>query len=155
MSCVEIYSKPNFGRRLRRIACAATTGMKRISGNFFSSLGTPFTPPWTAPTQTPVTGLPITGDASGTQTVTVDLDFHGHDIPAGGKTATITYNIGSGSATTTTALDDGDTPIQATSKIAAAIDAVAGLGATRATGTTIRVTPDDTIDLSAISVVVA
>ena len=155
MSCVEIYSKPNFGRRLRRIACAATTGMKRISGNFFSSLGTLVAPPWTAPTQTPVTGLPITGDASGTQTVTVDLEFHGHDIPAGGKTATITYNIGSGSATTTAALVDGDTPIQATIAIANAIDAVAGLSAVRGAGTAIRVTPDDTVDLSAISVAVA
>ena len=152
MSCVELWHKPNFGRRLRRVACTATAGMKRIAGNFFSSLGVQA---WTAPTQAPVTGLPITGDAGGTKTVTVDLQFHGQDIPAGGKTATITYDIGAGDQTATAALADGDTPVAAAGKIVTAISGVTGLAAVKGQGTTITVTPDDGVTLSKISVVVA
>lgn len=118
--------------------------------------GTPVQPPaWQAPTLTPVTGLPATGDAAGSVTVTMDISFHGQDIPTGGKTATITYDIGAGDQTVTAALAAGDTPNQATAKIVAAIDGVTGLGAVKATGTTITVTPDDQIVLSKLELAVA
>jgi hypothetical protein len=112
-------------------------------------------PVYQAPTLNPVTGLPVTGDSGGTQTVTMDLDFHGHDVPAGGKVATITYDVGAGDATVTANLVAGDTPVQATTKIATAINGVAELGAVKATGTAITVTPADTVVLSKLEMSVA
>ena len=54
------------------------------------------------PTINPVTGLPITGDSGGTQSVEMDLDFHG-TVKAG--TFTVTYDIGGGNETVTASLD--------------------------------------------------
>lgn len=110
---------------------------------------------WTAPTVTPVTGLPITGDATGTQKVTLDIAFHGQDIPVGGKTATVVYNIGAVDVTLPVALTAGMTPTQAVAAIATAINGVTGLGAVKGIGTSITVTPDDTIVLSKLTLAIA
>ena len=98
-----------------------------------------------APTITPVQGLPITGDASATQSVDLDFDFHG-SVKAG--TVTVTYAIGGGADQTVTAtLLATDTPTQAAGKVKDAIDAVAVLGAAK-TGSTVTVTPTDTTVLT-------
>lgn len=99
------------------------------------------------PTIVPVTGLPITGDSTGTQKVDLDLNFHG-SVKAG--TFTITYNVGAGDATVTATVLATDTPTQAAGKVAAAIDAVTELGASKS-GSTITVTPTDTTVLSKLT----
>jgi hypothetical protein len=98
-------------------------------------------------TITPVAGLPVTGDAGGTQTASLDLDFHG-SVKAG--TFTVVYNIGAADAQVTAAVLATDTPSQAAGKVAAAIDGVTGLGATK-TGSTITVTPTDGTVLSKLT----
>jgi len=111
-------------------------------------------PAYQAPTITPVTGLPITGDPGGTQTVDLDVDFHATNIPVGGKTATITYNIGAADVPLNVNLTAGMTPSQAMNAIDAAIDAVAKLSTSKA-GTTITVTPADTVVLSKLTLTIA
>ena len=112
-------------------------------------------PAYQAPTVTQPTGLPITGDTGGTQTTLIDINFHGNDIPTGGKMATVTYNVGATDQNLPIPLTAGSTPIQATTTIATAIDTVAELGAVRGTGTTIRVTPTDGTTLSKLTVAIA
>jgi hypothetical protein len=87
------------------------------------------------PTIVPVTGLPLTGD--GTKTVDLDLNFHGA-VKAG--TFIITYNVGAGDATVTATVLATDTPTQAAGKVAAAIDGVTELGASKS-GSTVTITP--------------
>ena len=161
MPCLEIYRHtgiplPRLAGRAVDCATAAGAGWKKVAPRaYYNPTGAPAGGAWTAPTLNPVAGLPATGDAGGTVTVTVDIEFHGHDIPAGGKTATITYNVGAGDKTVTAALVAGDTPNQATTKIAAAINAVTELTAVKAAGTAITVTPADAIVLSKLTLAVA
>jgi hypothetical protein len=96
------------------------------------------------PTIVPVTGLPITGDPNGTQKVDLDLNFHG-SVKAG--TFTITYNVGAGDATVTATVLATDTPTQAAGKVAAAIDSVTELGASKS-GSTVTVTPTNGTSLT-------
>ena len=109
--------------------------------------------PWRAPTVTPAT-VPITGDSGGTQTTDLDVDFHSTNIPVGGKTATITYNVGTVDVPLTVNLTAGMTPSQAMSAIDAAINAVAELSTSKS-GTTITVTPADTVVLSKLDLAIA
>ena len=110
-------------------------------------------PAYQAPTITPAT-VPITGDSGGTQTTDLDVDFHSTNIPVGGKTATITYNVGTVDVPLTVNLTAGMTPSQAMSAIDAAINAVAELSTSKS-GTTITVTPADTVVLSKLDLAIA
>ena len=132
-------------------AAAAPTSTGGATGG-----GPTQTPPpaYQAPSVTQPTGLPITGDASGTQTTLIDLDFHSQDIPTGGKTATVTYNVGATDQNLPVPLTAGQTPTQAGGAITAAIDGVAELGATK-TGTQITVTPTDGTTLSKLTLAIA
>jgi hypothetical protein len=113
------------------------------------------TPTWTTPTIA-VTGLPVTGDATGTQTANIDFDFKQQDIPAGGKTFTITYDTGSGDQTTTMNASAGSTPVQVTNALVTAVtNNIPDLDAARGTGTTITLTPADTVVLSKFSISVS
>jgi hypothetical protein len=115
----------------------------------------PVVPPvYQPPDITQPAGLPITGDAGGTKTAVIDFDFHSQNIPTGGLTATITYDIGGGDQTLNAQLAAGTTPSQAAEIVRQGIASVAGLGATK-TGTQITVTPDDTVALSKLTVTLA
>jgi hypothetical protein len=163
MSYLEVWYKPNFGKRLRIIQQAAIAGLHKLNGSLFSSLpqhggaigGIQPPPAYQPPTLTPVTGLPATGDSGGTVSVSMGIQFHQQDVPAGGKTATITYDIGSGDETVDANLLENDTPNQQAIKIAAAINGVTGLSAVKGTGTDITVTPADTVRLAKLTLSVS
>jgi methenyltetrahydromethanopterin cyclohydrolase len=76
--------------------------------------------------------------------VDLDLNFHG-SVKAG--TFTITYNVGAGDATVTATVLATDTPTQAAGKVAAAIDGVTELGASKS-GSTVTVTPTNGTSLT-------
>jgi len=106
-----------------------------------------------AVTITQAAGLPITGDSSGTKTVTIALGFGGKTLAANAQ-ATITYDVGAGDVTATAALTAGMAGHAAAQAIAAEITKVAELGAA-ATGSDITVTPTDTTVLSKLTVAIA
>ena len=105
-------------------------------------------------TITQPTGLPKTGDSTGTQFASIGCDFGGPitEICA----ATVTYKIGSGATKTLKVnLTIGNSSTQANTAIAAALDtAESGLTCT-ATATTIKVTPADTVVLTSLILAVA
>lgn len=103
-------------------------------------------------TQIPAGDLPITGDSTGSQTAMIDLDFHG-TVVAG--TFTITYDIGSGDVDITCPVLATDTPVQASEKVAAAIDAVASFGGVRMQGTQVTVVPASGVQLVTMTVAFA
>jgi len=110
-------------------------------------------PAYQTPTAT-VTGLPAVGDAGGTKKATVDIDFHSQDIPTGGKTATITYDIGAGDVVLNAPLNAGMTPVQVVHDLVQGITAIAGLTAAKGAGTALAITPDDGTTLSKLTVVI-
>ena len=138
------------------VPAAAAAPTSTSTGGTATGGGPTQTPPpaYQAPTVTQPAGLPITGDASGTQTTLIDLDFHSQDIPTGGKTATVTYNVGATDQNLPVPLTAGQTPSQAAAAITTAIDGVAELGATK-TGTQITVTPTDGTTLSKLTLAIA
>lgn len=153
---VELYAKPPFGRRLRRVS--STAGLRQICCNLWTSIpglgkaaatGAPG-----AATGIPATGvgvtapknLPITGDAAGTQKTTIVFDSQNKTLAAAG-TLTITYNIGAADVVLTVATkvgDDGNKIAVAAQKL---LDAVTEFTATVAAGT-VTVTPGDQTALS-------
>jgi hypothetical protein len=102
---------------------------------------------------TPAAGLPVTGDATGTQTTTIDIDAH-QSIAMGAYTATITYDIGAGDVVTTANITKGMAGAQMANAIATAIDGVAELGAHNV-GTITTVTPTDSTVLSKLTLTIA
>ena len=114
MSCVELYAKPNFGRRIRRVDCAtAAAGWPKIGPHFYNSIGgaaAPIAPGAVAPT---VGGVPG-------QTPTVQIQTHGAGLSAN-ATATVVFSIdGAADVTATVALTAGDDGHAMVVKIAAA-----------------------------------
>ena len=117
--------------------------------------GSGSTPVWADPAVV-VTGLPVTGNSGGTSTASVSFDFNGQDIPAGNKTFTVTYDIGTGDQTITINALAGSTPVQVTDNIVTSINNnIVGLSATRGTGTVITLTPADTVVLSKFAISVS
>jgi len=150
----EIYYKTGFGRRARKIT--STVGLRHVIRNLWTSItGYGQAPAYQVPTATITPALPITGDAAGTAKATFDIQFHGQDIPTGGKMATVTYNVGAGDQTIPVPLQAGDTPNQATNKIVTAINGVAELSAVKGAGTTVVVTPTSGTVLSTLTLAVA
>lgn len=118
--------------------------------------GQPAQPQTVAPSAVQVTqpsGLPITGNAQGTISTTVDLSFGGSALSSA-ATATIVYNIGTADVQETVQLAQGVTAHEAAVEIAAAMDQTHDLTAL-AQGSGVRVTPGDGITLSKLTVSIA
>jgi hypothetical protein len=152
MTLLEVYNKPGFGHRLRKLAAPVDPSLKKIGPGLYTSIPAHggHLPPPPLPATPVVTGLPAAGDATGTKYATITLA-----APPGGLaapvTARITYNIGAGPQTLNVPLALGDsTPTMAT-KLAAASwpTELTALAATN----TVKVTPADGTTLTALSVV--
>ena len=109
-------------------------------------------PPYAPPTVTPTQGIPADGDQGGA--AVIDIDFHSNNIPVGGLTATITYDIGGGDVVTTQALTAGDSPSAASADITAKLNGVTEFTAGKV-GNTITVTPDAGVTIAKLVLAIA
>jgi len=145
MMLYECFYKPFFGRRIRKIT--STTGLTHVFRNLWTSYrgchGVATIAPvtaWIDPVLQPIApSLPFSRNVG--DTIILDFDFHGLNIPAGGKTVTIVYSFPEvlyRDITTVVDLAAGLTPSQAVDKIVTELVATGDFHVTRGPGTTIN-----------------
>lgn len=147
---IEIYHKPQFGTRIRKITAAeaVTRGLIKITNNIWSSRPKDgYTPPLPAPTAV-VAGIPVTGVADGTAKATITVTSAQPTDRA--YTARVSYQIGGSASSLSVNIAKGSTAAQIATAIAGA-SWPSGVAAA-AVGNVVNVTPNDTVVVTVLSV---
>jgi hypothetical protein len=117
---IEIYHKPQFGTRIRKItvAEAVARSLVKITNNIWSSRAKDGFVEYGPPPTASVTGLPATGDSGGTASATISVQTPQPTDRA--YTARVSYQIGGSASSFTVPIAKGSSAAQIATALAGA-----------------------------------